>query len=273
MSIRQIVSVALLVCVACGGSSAAFGDEPAQNAPVAAAASTAAGQDAPAEKAPAEEAPAKPKAAVTGTVKFEGEIPAPERVDLSPDPVCKEHHGDAGMSSPSTVKRGEGGGLADVFVQLTTGVPDEKYEAPKEPVVLDQQGCTYVPHVFGLMKKQTIKILNSDATLHNIHAMPRSNKEFNLAMPNKGDVREQEFKKAEEALKIKCDVHPWMLAYAFVMEHPYFGVTDAKGKFSIPSDLADGEYGIKLWHETLGEATGTLTVKDGAGTFEHTYKK
>jgi hypothetical protein len=259
---RKIVSVALLVCVACGGSSAAF-DEPVQNAPVAAATSEPAGQP----------AAAQPAAAITGTVNYEGEIPEAEKVDLSPDPFCKDHHGETGLSAPSTIRRGEGGGLADVFVQLTTGVPDEKYKAPEEPVTVDQRGCTYIPHVFGVMKRQPIKILNSDATLHNIHAMPRSNKEFNLAMPNKDDVREQQFKKAEEAIKIKCDVHPWMLTYAFVMEHPYFAVTDASGKFSIPSDLADGEYGIKLWHETLGEAEGTLTVAAGAGTFEHTYKK
>jgi hypothetical protein len=269
MSMRKIVSAALLVCVACGASSATFGDEPAQDAAVAAAATSApAGQPAAARPAAAQ-----PAAAITGTVKFEGEVPKPEKVDLSPDPFCKDHGGEAGLVSPSAVRRGENGGLADVFVQLTTGVPDEKYAAPEAPVLLDQRGCTYEPHVFGVMKRQPIKIVNSDATLHNIHAMPRSNKEFNLAMPNKDDVREQEFKKAEDAVKIKCDVHPWMLAYCFVMEHPYYAVTGKDGAFRIPSELADGEYGIKLWHETLGEATGKLTVQGGAGTFDHTYKK
>jgi hypothetical protein len=268
---RKIVSATLLVCVACGEGSANVGDDPVSGEPVVSAAEGAPAAQ-PAGKA-AGKAAARPAAAVTGKVRFEGEVPEPEKVDLSPDPYCKDHHGDTGMVPPSTIRRGADGGLADVFVQLTTGVPDEKYEAPEEPAVLDQRGCTYEPHVFGVMKRQPIKILNSDATLHNIHAMPRSNKEFNLAMPNEGDVREQEFKKAEEAVKIKCDVHPWMLSYCFVMEHPYFAVTDAGGSFSIPSDLADGEYGIKLWHETLGEAEGKLTVKDGAGTFEHTYKK
>jgi hypothetical protein len=271
MLLRHVFSVTLTLGVACSSCFAGCGDEtnPAQ-AVVAAAVPASAAQPAgqPAANAPAAPAMA---GAVKGTIKFEGEVPAKEKVDLSPDPVCKGLHAD-GMESPIGIVRGAGGGLKDVFVQLT-GVPEAKREAPTEPVVLDQHGCTYVPHVFGVMKKQPIKILNSDATLHNIHAQPKANKEFNLAMPNKDDTREQEFKKAEEAIKIKCDVHPWMAAWCFVMEHPYFAVTGEDGAFSIPSDLPDGEYGIKAWHEALGEQTGKVTVKDGAGTFDLTFKK
>ncbi len=265
---RHAFIAGLLICVACSDSVAATASDETAAPIVAAAAAPAASAQAPASE------PAAVKAEIRGTIKFEGEVPAPAAVDLSPDPVCHELHGDKGMTSPVAVRKGANGGLADVFVQLTTGVPEGKYEAPETPVVLDQVGCTYEPHVFGVMKKQPIKILNSDATLHNIHAVPKSNKEFNLAMPNKGDVREQEFKKAEDAVLIKCDVHPWMACYAFVMEHPFFAVTGADGSFSIAdARLADGEYGVKLWHEVLGEATGTVTVKDGVGNFEHAFRK
>ena len=139
---------------------------------------------------------------------------------------------------------------------------------------LDQRGCKYYPHVFGVMKKQDIEILNSDATLHNIHAVPKKNKEFNRGMPTKGMKIEAKFKKAEEAIVIKCDVHPWMKCYAFCMEHPYYATTDENGAFTLNAkDLPDGEYGVKLWHETLGEAKGTVTVSGGAATFDHTWAK
>ena len=268
MSIRHVFSATLILGLTSSACFAGCGDEtdPVQPAQAAAPAAPAA-QDA--AKAPAAPAMA---GAIKGTIKFEGEAPAKPKVDLSPDPVCKELHGADGMAAPVGIVVGAGGGLKDVFVQLT-GVPESKREAPTEPVILDQKGCTYTPHVFGVMKKQPIKILNSDATLHNIHAQPKSNKEFNLAMPNKGEEREQEFKKAEDAIHIKCDVHPWMAAYCFVLEHPYFAVSGDDGSYSIKSDLPDGEYGVKAWHETLGEQTGKVTVKGGSGTFDLTFKK
>ena len=192
-------------------------------------------------------------------------------VDISSDPVCDGLHADG--LKVSTV-RGNNGGLADVFVELT-GVPDERRKAPKDPVVLDQVGCTYEPHVFGMMKKQDITIINSDDTLHNIHPTPKVNREFNVGMPTKGMEITKTFKKAEEALLFKCDVHTWMKAYCFVMEHPYYAVTDASGKFSIDTtDLPDGEYGVKTWHEheTLGTKEGKVTVADGKATYDFTYE-
>lgn len=269
MSLRNTaLAVSFITAVACGESLASSSAPVVEPAPVAV--------DEPASDPAVEPAPAAPKATpnpaggVSGTVKFTGSAPAPERVEMDSDPNCVGMHPD-GLKR-STVKVNAGGGLADVFVQLT-GVPDERYKAPDEPVTLDQRGCTYEPHVFGIIKKQDIEIINSDATLHNIHAVPKSNKEFNVGMPNQGMRITKTFKKDEEAILIKCDVHTWMKSYCFSMEHPYFAVTNAEGKFRIDtSDLPDGEYGVKMWHESLGESTGKVTVKDGAATFDHSIK-
>jgi hypothetical protein len=265
MQIRQILSAAVILGIACAPGVANEGDEETTQ-PAAAVVAAAQPKATPAASTA--------KASIRGSIKFEGDVPKLERVDLTPDPFCANHHSGAGMESANGIRVGSGGGLKDVFVQLTSGVPDEKYEVPDTPVELDQRGCTYVPHVFGIMKRQPLKILNSDATLHNIHAMPKSNKEFNLAMPNKDDVREQKFKKAEDAVLIKCDVHPWMATYAFVMEHPFYATTGDDGAFRIEGPaLTDGEYGVKLWHDTLGTHEGTVTVKDGEGSFEFTWKQ
>jgi hypothetical protein len=228
-------------------------------------------QDASATESVATATAAAPTVAgVTGKISFKGEAPAAAPVDMSSDPVCGGAHSD-GLSR-TTVLVGAGGGLKDVFVALT-GVPDKRYKAPKEPVILDQTGCTYEPHVFGIVKKQDIKIINSDATLHNIHAMPKKNKEFNLAMPLKDMSMNKTFKKGEEAILIKCDVHSWMKSYCFSMEHPYFGVTDASGNVTIDTtDLPDGTYGVSLWHETLGTSEASVTVSGGSGAFASTVK-
>ncbi len=272
MMLAETLTAVLLLTVACADESPAISDNApaAQQAVAAAATNVVATTPAVVHEAKISGAA---KGVIRGTVKFEGDAPERGKVDLSPDKVCADDHKD-GMATPGGVQVGTGGGLMDVFIQLTSGVPESKAEAPAEAAVIDQIGCTYVPHVLGVIKKQKIEILNSDATLHNIHAQPKTNKEFNLAMPNKGDKREVEFKKDEQAIHIKCDVHPWMSAYVFSMEHPYFAVSGADGSFSINlGELPDGEYGVKLWHEVLGTQEGKVTVKDGAGSFDFTYKK
>ncbi len=260
---RTLLSATLLLGVACAESAA--NDTEVVTTAVAAVTT---GEPAAATSAPANTAAPTSRGAVTGTVSFRGTAAPRTKVDLSADDFCVHHNGEAGLEETSAV-RTEGGGLADVFIQLTDGVPDKKYDAPDAPVILDQVGCTYAPHVFGVLKKQDIEIRNSDETLHNIHPTPDKNKEFNLAMPNKGDVRTKDFRKAEDAIPFKCDVHPWMKAFCFVMEHPYFAVTGADGKFSLDtSGLADGEYGVKAWHEVLGEKQGKVTIADGKATYD-----
>jgi len=253
--------LSFVTAIACGDSLASD-DVAVAETKVAAAA--------PAVVAPAKTPAAAPTAgAVSGTIKAKGDMPAPEQVDISSDPVCAGLH--EGGLSHATV-RGENGGLADVFVQLT-GVPDEKYDTPETPVELDQHGCEYIPHIFGVMKKQDIKIINSDDTLHNIHPTPTVNREFNVGMPNKGMEITKSFKKAEDAVVFKCDVHTWMKAYCFVMDHPFFATTDASGAFHIDTTgLPDGEYGVKMWHESLGTKEGKVKVEGGAATYDMTWE-
>ena len=139
------------------------------------------------------------------------------------------------------------------------GSPFETYTSPTTPVVMDQNGCRYEPHVFGLQVGQPLKILNSDGILHNVHALPKVNKQFNLAMPPTVKESTQNFGKAEGMFMIKCDVHPWMSAYAGVFAHPFYSVSKKDGKFTI-GGLDPGTYEIEAWHERLGVQKATVTV-------------
>lgn len=209
---------------------------------------------------------------ITGTVKYEGAVPNLRPLNMAADPVCAAKHDEA--PKPEVLVLGDGKTLGNVLVQVTKGVPEGKsYDVPKEPVVVTQKGCMYDPHVFGVMAGQPVKFLNPDGTLHNVHALPKKNREFNLAMPANRTEADKEFSKPEPMFPIKCDVHPWMQAYAAVFSHPFFAVTDSGGTYTIDG-LEPGEYEITAWHEKLGTQTAKVTVSaDSAGTADFTFSR
>jgi plastocyanin len=196
-------------------------------------------------------------ATVSGTIKFEGEAPKFKEIKMDADPVCLTHH--TGPVYPQTLLLGEGQTLGNVFVYVKNGYEKKAYPPPAEAAILDQKGCQYDPHVIGVMVGQTVKILNPDGTLHNVHATSKINPEFNLAMPKFRTETTKVFDKAEFMFQMKCDVHPWMGAYVSVMDNPYFSTTKADGKFTI-ANLPAGTYEIEAWHEKLGTKVVKITV-------------
>ncbi len=196
-------------------------------------------------------------ATITGTVKYEGEAPKFKEIKMDADPICLSKHTEAVF--PESLVLGDGNTMGNVFVRVKSGLVPKAYPAPTEPVILDQHGCHYRPHVFGIMVGQTLKILNPDGTLHNVHALSKVNAEFNLAMPQFRKEVTKTFDKAEFMFPFKCDVHPWMESWAAVMSHPFFAVTEKTGTFKI-DNLDAGTYEIEAWHEKLGTKTETITV-------------
>jgi plastocyanin len=194
---------------------------------------------------------------ISGTVKYEGAVPNLKPVAMDADPGCAKKHSTAAKSEVLVL--GTGNALVNTFVRVSAGVPAKAYPAPTQPVVLDQEGCRYHPHVMGIMVGQPLKILNSDGLLHNIHALPTVNQPFNQAMPASVTESVKTFTKEEPMFKIKCDVHPWMGAYVSVLSHPFFAVTGNDGNFKI-TNLPAGSYTIEAWHEKLGTKTAKVTI-------------
>jgi plastocyanin len=199
-------------------------------------------------------------ATVKGVVKFVGEAPKPRLISMKADRQCDAIHGGKSVTAEDVVVN-PNGTLKWVFVYVKEGVKG-KYNPPSEPVVLDQQGCLYKPRVFGIMVGQKLEIRNSDPLLHNVHATPKKNKPFNIGQPVKGMKTYQTFNTPEIMVPFKCDVHPWMSAYAGVLDHPFFSVSNDKGEFEI-KNLPPGTYTIEAWHEKFGTLTQTVTVKPG----------
>jgi plastocyanin len=196
-------------------------------------------------------------ATIQGTIKYEGKVPNLRPIRMDADPVCASKH-DKPVENEMLVL-GEGQTMANIFVRVKSGLPKGDYPVPTEKATIDQHGCQYVPHVLGVMLGQEFRILNSDGIMHNVHALPKVNKQFNMAMPASRTEATHEFTEQEFMFHIKCDVHPWMSAYVAVLDHPFFDTTGQDGKYSI-SGLPAGNYEIEIWHEKLGTKTAQVQV-------------
>ena len=207
---------------------------------------------------------------VKGHVKYVGKPPKAKRLRMDADPVCAASHKEAAKAESFIVDAE--GNLANVIVYLE-GV-SYKGKNPSKPVTLDQNGCVYSPHVVGLQAGQPLKILNSDATMHNIHGLPKVNREYNFGMPKSLKEKTVTFNKAESVFVVKCDVHPWMKSYAQVFDHPYFAVTGKDGSFSI-KDVPDGTYKAVAWQEKFNKRTlsQNVTVKGSKATLNFTFER
>jgi hypothetical protein len=232
----------LAATVACGGGS----EPPSTSAEPGTPAGTPAGQQ------------VDPSTAgdIKGTVALEGTAPANEPIRMNADPVCvKEARGPQAQESYIV----NDGKLKNVFVYVKDGLGNYVFDAPTEAITLDQKGCRYVPHVFGVRVGQSFEILNSDPTLHNIHATPKVNQEFNEGQPVQGMKSRKTFQAKEVMVPFKCDVHGWMNAYAGVLDHPYYAVTGDNGSFELKS-LPPGTYTVEAWHERLGASSQSVTL-------------
>lgn len=194
-------------------------------------------------------------AEISGKVKLKGTPPA--EISIQMDDACGKL-----QPKPPTTRHyvvGADSGLGNVFVWIKEGA--KPAPAKGESPVLDQSACMYQPYVMGVQTGQKFKIKNSDDTLHNVHAMPKANKEFNFGQPVKGMVTEKSFDQAEVLVKFKCDVHPWMFAYVGVVDHPYWAITDKDGNFSI-KDVPAGDYTVEAFHLKAGKAEQKVNVTD-----------
>ena len=252
-----LLGIALVGTLACGGGSSE--KKPAESAATAAAAGGG----------------AKVDAATAGDVKgmavIDGAAPTNTAIKMNADPVCMKANGTP-QSQETYMVAADGKGLGNVFVYVKDGLDKYTFDTPTESAKIDQKDCRYHPHVFGMRVGQPLEILNSDPTLHNIHALPKDNAEFNNGQPIQGMKMTHTFDKPEVMVPFKCDVHGWMNAYVAVLNHPYFMVTDKDGKFDLPN-LPPGTYTLEAWHEKLGTQTATVTIgakesKDVTFTFK-----
>lgn len=211
------------------------------------------------------EAPAAPAAAideanaatVTGKVAFKGAKPTMRKISMDATPACAKAHATAPVSEEVVIN--DNGTVRYTFVWVKAGLPDTSWPAPSGAVSLNQEGCVYKPHMIGIRAGQDLEILNSDPTNHNIHPLPKDNREWNESQPPKGEKKIKQFARQEVMIPVKCNVHPWMKSFIGVVNHPFFAVTGEDGSFTIKG-LPPGEYTLEAWHEKFGPKEMKITV-------------
>jgi plastocyanin len=205
---------------------------------------------------------------ISGTIHFNGKAPQRVQIDMAQDPACSM--ADTNMTEQYLVKNG---GLANVFVEIKDGLGNKAYAAPSDPVVMDQKGCKYVPHVIGVMAGQPVKFNNSDPTMHNVHMTPTigTNQGVDISEPPNGAGEMRTMSTAELMIPVRCNNHPWMEAFINVASNPFYSVSDADGHFTIKG-VPPGTYTILADHEKMGPKTATVTVvAHQTATLDFTY--
>lgn len=193
---------------------------------------------------------------ISGTIHFTGKAPKRIPIDMGQDPVCS--------LSPTNLTEQyvvDGDGLENVFVYIKSGLGNKAYAPPSKPVVMDQKGCRYDPHVIGVMPGQPIEFTNSDNTMHNVHMIPTlsTNQAVDVSEAPNGPGETRTLSTPELMIPVRCNNHPWMEAFVNVVSNPFYAVSGDGGKFTIKG-VPPGTYTVVTDHEKLGEKTATVTV-------------
>ena len=194
---------------------------------------------------------------VSGTITLDGTAPRMRPINMAAEPTCARVHTTPAMTED--VQVGTGGALRNVVVYLKGDFSQYAFDAASSPMMLDQKGCQYTPHMIALRVGQPLHVMNSDQTTHNIHPVPVNNREWNESQPPGAGAIDQSFAREEIAIPVKCNVHPWMKSYVAVVSHPYFQVTGADGSFSL-KNVPPGTYTLTAWHELYGASEQSVTV-------------
>jgi plastocyanin len=198
------------------------------------------------------------RGSMRGHVRVVGPVPENDAIRMSSDPMCNKAHGGQRVLDEG-VRAAADGSLANVFVQLVGNLPETP--VPAEPVSIDQRGCVYRPRVIGVRVGQALQIRNSDDGLHNVHGVSNDRDDFNVSQPLVGMINT--FRPHDPGiLRLKCDVHTWMVAFVGVVNHSFFAVTGADGAFAL-QDVPAGTYTVRTWHEVFGAITTPVRIEGG----------
>ncbi len=146
--------------------------------------------------------------------------------------------------------------IHNVVVRVVNG---SSAPAPFRPIEINQEGCIYRPRIQAAVTGQTLLVRTSDPILHNVHAYFGSSTVFNQAQPPGSRALELTIGDSVGILKLRCDVHPWMLSYIVVTNNPFFAITGENGRFQIDG-IPAGEYVLEAWHERFGKKTSQVRI-------------
>jgi hypothetical protein len=222
---------------------------------------------------------------VSGQVRYGGEAPKAAVLDLKNHGDTKACEKNGKVPDEDLIVNPKNKGVRNLFVWIepadkTVKLPIEPKFAttPSDKIEIDQPACAFTPHVVAIREGQILVAKNSSSLAHNFawSGNPDDNPGGNRLVPP-GQPFEIELKASKQPITGSCSIHPWMKMYIRVFKHPSFAVTDADGKFKIPTAPV-GDWRLKIAEGNgryLGGAAGKtgqpVTVKAGdndVGTIE-----
>ena len=209
--------------------------------------------------APKQPASADPPGSISGTITLVGPVP-----QLQTRPVTVDVQACGKADHPNrSLSIGADKGVAEAVVTLED-LPAPSPADPSETFSIDQKGCEFLPRVQIVPRGARLTVLNSDPVSHNARAADASNVTlFNVATPVIGSRAEGSLSVAGP-VRVKCDVHPWMIAWVYVAEHPAV-LTDVNGRFVL-KNVPPGPHRLRVWHELLTSLGAEVTVETGKET-------
>ena len=119
----------------------------------------------------------------------------------------------------------------------------DKISAPKASltVTLTQTNYQFSEHLIVIPKGSTLLFPNNDPDYHNIYSLSKT-KRFDLGRykSNEKPIPRVTFDKAGY-VRLLCEIHDHMNANVIVVDSPYYGTTDASGRFKI-ENVPAGDY-------------------------------
>jgi hypothetical protein len=182
---------------------------------------------------------------ISGIVKWAGEKPKPLTLPITKDAsTCDPEK--AGSRDLERLEIGPEGGVANAVVYLRSVSKGKAWDLPESRRSLDQKACRYVPHISLVQAGADFAMKSSDPILHTIHMAGAV--DYNLPFPMQNVLLTRPMRKSG-IVDLKCNAgHIWMNGVIFIVNHPYYAITDEHGNFRI-TDVPPGEYEIVAWHE------------------------
>lgn len=197
---------------------------------------------------------------ISGTVSYKEATPEATKITIVKDhETCGKR-----VTSVPKIRKNDKGLVAEAVVFLADITKGKAIPKRDSPPTVDQKLCTFVPHVQAVIMKEPVEIINSDPVAHNIKADQRIFTLFNILQPQQNMKAVKTFDKPG-LVSIRCNVHDWMNGYLYVLNHPYYQVTEADGAFKL-EDVPPGKYELAVWQEHLGEQYFEVEVKAGETT-------